>query len=159
MNGVSLRYDIRQLEPGDITLMKGLLRMFGEAFEELSTYQDAIPDDVYIKELLAKGMFIALAAVDCNEVIGGIAAYELPKFEQIRKEIYIYDLAVSAQYRRKGIATALINKLRTIAVERGAYVIIVQSDNDNEPAISLYDSLGSREVVYHFDIDVGSKGL
>ena len=50
--------------------------------------------------------------MDGNEVIGGLAAYELDKFEQDRREIYIYDLAVSEQYRRRRIATSLIVELK-----------------------------------------------
>nr|WP_017324751.1 GNAT family N-acetyltransferase [Synechococcus sp. PCC 7336] len=57
---------------------------------------------------------IALAALKHGEVVGGLAAYELQKFEQERSEIYIYDLAVSAAHRREGIATALIQELKSI---------------------------------------------
>ena len=35
-----------------------------------------------------------------NEAVGGLAAYELDKFEQDRREIYIYDLAVVESHRR-----------------------------------------------------------
>lgn len=91
--------------------------------------------------------------------IGGIAAYELKKFEQERSEIYIYDLAVVAAHRREGVATALIKELKKIAAARGAYVIFVQADTavEDEPAIALYTKLGLREDVLHFDIPVGSN--
>ena len=84
------------------------------------------------------------------------AAYDLQKFEQQRSEIYIYDLAVAATHRRRGIATALINALRAIGAARGAWVIYVQADtgDDDAPAIALYESLGVRENVLHFDIAV-----
>ena len=55
-------------------------------------------------------------------------------------------------YRRRGIATGLINKLREIAREKGAWVIYVQADPPDEPAVKLYESLGTRENVLHFDI-------
>jgi aminoglycoside 3-N-acetyltransferase I len=89
-----------------------------------------------------------------NQVVGGLAAYELKKFEQQRSEIYIYDLAVSIAHRRQGIATALINELKAIGEKRGAYVIFVQADLGDEPAIALYSKLGIREDVLHFDIAV-----
>lgn len=54
-------------------------------------------------------------------VVGGLAAYVLPMFEQERSEVYIYDLAVDDAYRRRGIATALIRGLQRVAAERGAY--------------------------------------
>ena len=84
-----------------------------------------------------------------------LAAYELQKLEQERSEIYIYDLAVAEAARRRGIATAVIQRLREIAVLRGAWVIYVQADYGDEPAIALYTKLGSREDVMHFDIAPG----
>jgi aminoglycoside 3-N-acetyltransferase I len=93
-------------------------------------------------------------ALDKNEVVGGLAAYELEKFEQDRREIYIYDLAVNEHHRRKGVATELINNLKRIAKARKAYIIYVQADKGDDPAIKLYESLGIREDVYHFDIPV-----
>jgi aminoglycoside 3-N-acetyltransferase I len=104
--------------------------------------------------LLGSDYFIALAALKNGLVVGGIAAYELHKFEQERSEIYIYDLAVAAAHRREGIATALIQELKNIAVARGAYVIFVQADIGDAPAIELYTKLGAREEVLHFDIAV-----
>ncbi len=81
------------------------------------------------------------------------------KFEQERSEIYIYDLAVSTAHRREGIATELIEELKKVSMERGAYVIFVQADTgvEDEPAIALYTRLGQRENVLHFDITVDGK--
>jgi len=108
--------------------------------------------------LLSGDSFLALVALEGTDVVGGLAAYELKKFEQERSEIYIYDLAVSSGHRRKGIATALIETLRVLAADRGAYVIFVQADTgvEDEPAIALYTKLGLREEVLHFDISVES---
>jgi len=147
-------YQYKQLTPADLPVMKGLLAMFGEAFQDVEAYQGAVPDDGYLRRLLDKPHFIALAALDGDEVIGGIAGYELEKFERARSEIYIYDLAVRETHRRQGVATALIRTLQRIAAERGAYVIFVQADRGDDPAIRLYQSLGTREDVHHFDIPV-----
>ena len=88
-------------------------------------------------------------------MVGGLAAYVLAKFEQERQEIYIYDLAVAAAQRRKGMATALIEHLKRIAKSLGAYVIFVQADRGDDAAIALYSKLGRREDVLHFDIETG----
>lgn len=149
---------IRQIMPDDISLMDALLAAFGEAFNDVGTYTGNRPSAAYLQRLLGGDSFIALAALRNGEVVGGIAAYELRKFEQQRSEIYIYDLAVLAAHRREGIATALIEELKKIAAARGAYVIFVQADTaiEDEPAIALYTKLGSREDVLHFDIPVGN---
>jgi aminoglycoside 3-N-acetyltransferase I len=136
----------------DVAKLKELLAVFGEAFDEPKTYQGDVPDNDYLQSLIDSDNFIALAAVADGAVVGGLAAYVLKKFEQQRSEIYIYDLAVRDSYRRQGIATGLINNLRCIAREVGAWVIFVQADHGDEPAIALYESLGVREEVLHFDI-------
>ena len=133
--------------------LKSLLVVFGDAFEEPDTYQGAVPSDAYLDSLLQDGTFIPLVALLEGRVAGGLAAYVLKKFEQERTEIYIYDLAVCEKYRRRGIATGLINKLCEIAREIGAWVIYVQADHGDDPAIKLYESLGTREDVLHFDIE------
>jgi aminoglycoside 3-N-acetyltransferase I len=134
--------------------MQGMLTVFGEAFGDAASYGAARPGAAYLERLLASDHFIALAALSDDEVVGGLAAYELPKFEQERSEIYIYDLAVAAPHRRRGVATALIEVLRRIAGARGAYVIFVQADRGDDAAIALYGKLGTREDVLHFDIPV-----
>jgi len=152
-------YTIQQLEADDLPLLDGLLAMFGEAFDEMETYTGRKPSAEYSRRLLASDCFIALAAVHDAVVVGGLAAYELQKFEQERSEIYIYDLAVAAAHRRRGIASALIQQLRQVAAARGAYVLFVQADTgvEDEPAIALYTKLGTREDVLHFDIPVNGR--
>lgn len=150
----TMKYTYKTLTSTDVPLFKTLLRVFGEAFEELDTYQSAVPTEEYLQDLLGQQHFIALVALDGDTVVGGLVAYELQKFEQARKELYIYDLAVSAEHRRKGIATNLIRELQRVAKARGAYVIFVQADVGDTPAIGLYESLGVREDVHHFDIPV-----
>ena len=146
------RFTICTLTAADGPLLRALLATFGEAFDDVATYTSAQPATAYLERLLAGDSFIAMAAVKDGAVVGGLAAYELRKFERERSEIYIYDLAVSADHRRQGIATALINALREVAAARGAYVIFVQADRGDDPAIELYTKLGKREDVLHFDI-------
>jgi aminoglycoside 3-N-acetyltransferase I len=156
MGAPGMPAEVRQLGPSDIPLMRSLLTAFGEAFNDLETYTANPPGDGYLERLLGGDTFIALAALKQGEVVGGIAAYELKKFEQERSEIYVYDLAVASGHRREGIATALIHGLRELAVTRGASALFVQADTgiEDEPAIALYSRMGKREKVLHFDIPV-----
>jgi aminoglycoside 3-N-acetyltransferase I len=134
--------------------MEGLLETFGAAFNEEATYGGNRPSPSYLRGLLASDYFIAIAALKGGRVVGGLAAYELKKFEQQRSEVYIYDLAVEEASRREGIATSLIHALAKISKDRGAYVIFVQADHGDDAAIALYTTLGVRESVLHFDIPV-----
>ncbi len=149
-------FTIKKLTKADVALMGPMLDMFGEAFDEKETYGNARPQKAYLERLLAGESFIALVALAEGKVAGGIAAYELHKFEQERSEIFIYDLAVAEEYRRQGIATALIEEIKQVAANRGAYLVVIAADAGDEPAIALYDKLGVREEVLHFDIAIGS---
>lgn len=151
-------FTVRALTSADVGLMDALLTVFGEAFDEVDTFGANRPEAAYLAGLLGGDYFIAVVALKGDEVIGGIAAYELKKFEQRRSEIYIYDLAVAAAHRRNGVATALIGELKKIAAARGACGIFVQAHPQDEPAIALYTKLGAREDVLHFDIAVADDG-
>lgn len=152
------RFTIHTLTADDAALMHGLLDVFGVAFDDAATYGRARPGAAYLRRLLGSPHVVALAALDDEAVIGGLVAYELPKLEQERSEIYLYDLAVAAPHRRRGVATALIETLRALAARRGAYVVFVQADRGDDPAIALYTKLGLREDVLHFDIPVTQRG-
>lgn len=144
----------RRLPPGDVAGLRQLLALFSDAFAEPETYRAKPPSDAYLADLLASDLFAALVASDGDSVVGGLTAYILPKPEQERSEMYIYDLAVAEAFRRQRIATGLISELKPIARDHGCHVIFVQADAGDEPAIALYGSLGEREDVHHFDINV-----
>ena len=144
--------NLRRLTSDDVPQMRNMLSMFGQAFEDIPTYTEDQPSTPYLADLLSSNTFVALAAFEGDRVIGGLAAYVLPKFEQSRREIYVYDLAVAQSHRRLGVATALIRALQRLARELGAYVIFIQADYGDEPAVALYTKLGAREEVLHFDI-------
>jgi aminoglycoside 3-N-acetyltransferase I len=151
-------FEIQTQSIADIATMRQMLAMFGEAFGERETYTAAQPSDAYLADLLSSGTFVAVAAMSEAKVVGGLAAYFLRKFEQARTEIYIYDLAVDEAFRRRGIATAMIEELKRIAAAKGAWVIYVQADHGDDAAIALYSKLGVREDVLHFDIPPAESG-
>ena len=147
-------HEVRRLAPPDAALLQELNTLFGRVFEDPESYCAKQPSTAHLQGLLAQEHVVVLVALAGEEIVGGLVAYELAKFEQARSEFYIYDLAVAAAHRRRGIATALIRQLREIASHRGAWVIFVQADRGDAPAIALYSKLGAREDVLHFDIEV-----
>jgi aminoglycoside 3-N-acetyltransferase I len=146
-------FQIRRLGPADVADLRRLNAMFGAAFSDEASYSQPLTD-AYLKDLLSKDSVHVLMAIADDKVIGGLVAYEFDKFERMQREIYIYDLAVVDAHRRRGVATGLIEVLQGIAAERSAWVIFVQADYGDDPAIALYEKLGAREEVLHFDIPV-----
>lgn len=145
--------NVIRLGSDDVQAMQAANRLFADVFGE-EGYQGPPARPDHLRRLLSDDKFIALVARVDGELAGAIAAYELVKFEAERSEIYIYDLAVFDRFRRQGIATALIEEVKAIGRLKGAWVIFVQADPPDAPAVALYDKLGAREEVLHFDISV-----
>ncbi len=143
---------IERLGPSDVGVMRQVNALFGQVFEMPEEYGSKPPSDDYLNELLADGKFVTLAAILKGQVIGALTAYEMRKFEQERSEFYIYDLAVAEEERRKGVATALIGRLREIAKAQGAWTVMIQADWNDKIPVTLYSKLGKREDIHHFDI-------
>jgi len=149
-------FAVERVEAGQVARFRELNALFATAFDDAVSYPESEPSDAYLDNLLHKPHVIPLVAVINNAVVGGLVAYVLDKFEQERSEIYIYDLAVTEAYRRQGIARALIEELKNIGQKIRAWVIYVQADKDEAdlPARKLYESMGEREDVFHYDIEV-----
>ena len=69
--------EIRRLGANDVGLVRAMLKMFAEAFDDPAAYDDARPGEAYLGALLARETFIALAAREEGAVVGGVAAYVL----------------------------------------------------------------------------------
>lgn len=152
-----MSFTISRLGAADVSTARTLLAVFRTAFEEPESDRALEPEDGYIASLLADPKYIALVARDeAGAVVGGLAAYELQKLERARSEIYLYDLAVAEAHRRRGVATALIARLGEIGAAAGAWVIFVQADTVDAPAVALYTKLAClvESEVVHFDIAI-----
>jgi GNAT superfamily N-acetyltransferase len=95
---------IRRLECGDEDLARDTFAMMTSVFDE------GVADlgSAYVVTLLARPDFWAMAALDGEEVVGGLTAHALPMTRSPEAELFIYDLAVRADRQRRGIGRALV---------------------------------------------------
>lgn len=149
-----LKIEYRRLLSDDAALLRQLNLLFSQAYDDPDSYEGRPATDAYLMDLLAKDHISVFVALNEGRVLGGLVAYALDKFEMARREYYIYDLAVDVRHRRKGIATALIQRLCEFATENAGRIVYVQADNTDKPAIALYEKWGVRKDMLHFDIPV-----
>ncbi len=150
-------YVYKRVDTKEVDLLNQLRQVFARAFGEESMCNSSQPSEEYLANVLTNTHYIALVASDENgAVVGGLVAFVLPKIDQERSEIYLYDLAVEEHHRQQGIATNLISALKGVAKRYGAYVIFVQADNEDTEAVALYTRLSKRveTEISHFDIAV-----
>jgi ribosomal protein S18 acetylase RimI-like enzyme len=60
-------------------------------------------------------------------------------------EMFLYELGVAAEHRRRGIGRNLVAGLAELARERGCYGMWVLTDRDNAAGLATYRAAGADE--------------
>jgi ribosomal protein S18 acetylase RimI-like enzyme len=138
---------IRRLGPGDEQVVERLA-------------EQAPPERA--SELLADERTIFLVAFDGDEPepVGFVLAYELLRRHGEPSQLFVYEVGVAPEARRRGVATELLRELRRIARARGIRRGFVLTNEANEAAMELYRSLGGErpstdDVLWDFDYEGG----
>jgi ribosomal protein S18 acetylase RimI-like enzyme len=120
-----------------------------DVVRELATYDG--PGDP--EGLLADPRTLMLVAFEGGLPVGFLLAHELPRRHGDRSKLFVYEVDVAASQRRRGIGSALLERLAELARERGVRIGFVLTDEDNVPANALYRSAGgtsSKDVMWEF---------
>ncbi len=129
-----------------------------ELFIELiGLFRDVLETDIqtkappkHLQRLLASPDFVAFVAQSANTVIGGVTAYVLTQYHSEKPVVYLYDIAVSEAYQRKGIATKLLLQLKQFGHSLGVEEVFVQAYQEDTEAVSFYRATGGvpRQVIH-----------
>lgn len=129
--------------PVALQMFELMAQVFAEPASPLS--------DEYLKRLLGRAEFWAIAAFAGDDLVGGLTAHTLPMTRAESSEIFIYDIAVCADRQRQGVGRLLISSLRADAAAEGIEDIFVPADNDDARALDFYRALGGEPLaVTHF---------
>ena len=87
-----------------------------------------------------------------DKVISGITiAYYLERLDKPAAQIFLDSIDVHPKFKRQGIGTRMIEKLKVLGKEKGATELWVLTNRSNEAAMALYASTGGvskeRDVV------------
>ena len=83
-------------------------------------------------------------------VSGGVPLGYIRFFEQVTAEsVWVLDIVVSAEARRKGVATLLIQFVEDWAIERKNRQLFIEMSSKNHPAISLAKKTGFKFSGYN----------
>ncbi len=73
---------------------------------------------------------------------GWLSAARIPKGDSRKAFIFVDELWVLQVYRRRGVATALLNEITAVGREIGAYGIRLIARPENDAALAFYQRLG-----------------
>ncbi|BCM91006.1 hypothetical protein IAD21_02870 [Abditibacteriota bacterium] len=124
----------RQLHPADALLAQSVVSQFHERGVSVS----------YSEKFLANPANYLLIAEENGEVIGFLSAHQLDSIERESAAMFIYEIEVEKAHHRKGAGRALIDHIRTIALERGMFEMFVFTNRSNTSACAFYQSTGGQ---------------
>ena len=126
-------------------------RQFYELASDLAAAQKYIGDRLTHNEST-----IFLALDDQQTPLGFIQLY--PTFESLnmRKRWVLYDLFVAPTARKMGVAEALMESAKQLALENGAVYLELDTAKTNTTAQALYEKLGYERdnLFYHYTLDI-----
>ncbi len=124
--------EVEELGPGDGEKVLGAAHLF----------DDPVDTDATKAYLADPRHHLLIASVDGTPA-GFVTGIELLHPDKERPEMFIYELGVDERFRRRGVATALLEHLLEIRAERGCREMFVLTDEDNVAAMATYRKAGA----------------
>jgi GNAT superfamily N-acetyltransferase len=142
-----MEIDIRYLNAKDLDVLKDDIKEMWSKHHinnKSLISKDALKDTdlhKYFQRSIKRQKGFSLIALVDKEIVGIIRVAEEPleDFYSYKKAYKIDDLVIKSQHRRKGVATALINKVKEIAKEKGVGVLKARIYTFNEPAQRFFE--------------------
>ncbi len=101
---------------------------------------------------------IFLVAYADGLVSGFLWAHVLDRPHSMRPKMLLYSIDVFEEFRRKGVATKLIGRLKVLAVKNNCSEMFVPTRKSNTAAVGLYRKTGGKteaddDVTFVYDRD------
>jgi len=130
---------IRRLTAGDEEAACQLVEEVKLVIDDRSDETLASPD---VCVLLADERAYLLGAYVEGGPVGMILGYCFPRLDGPRPMMFLYEVGVLKQHRRRGVGRALIEELKRFAQERDCLKMFAPTAATNEPALALYRAAG-----------------
>jgi ribosomal protein S18 acetylase RimI-like enzyme len=115
-----------------------------EVAAEAATLFDDPIDRPAIDAFLADERHHLLIGYVGGRPAGFATAIELLHPDKPQPEMFLYELGVGSEHRRRGVATALMRRLIQLCHERGCSEMFVLTDEDNAAGMATYRRAGGK---------------
>lgn len=147
---------IRDARAGDEATIHALLREFAE-FEKL-THTFRLTTQVISRDFMGDGRRVQCDIAEWDGATAGIMIWHRTYGTfSARSGLFLEDIYVRSDFRRRGIAKALLRRLVSYARAEEAHRIGWVVLDWNTPAMDFYERIGARAVpgwrIYNLDIE------
>ena len=143
-----MKIDIRNAEKSDFIQVKNLMLQLQQHHINLRPDVYRMNKDFFTEETFSQMLeeCNVLVAVDENGQIAGAVSYSIMDMKGAIihpfKSLWISDLVISENHRRKGIGSMLIEKVKETAKENDVDRIQLNVSSYNTDAVKLYEKMG-----------------
>lgn len=117
---------------------------------------DDPPIPAAVERFLADPTHHLLLAYAGAQPVGFVSGVEMTHPDK-GTEMFLYELAVDEDHRRRGIGRALVEALAALARTKGCYDVWVLTEEENEAAVATYRRAGglapSNHVMIEFPLE------
>jgi len=103
---------------------------------------DAPPAQAWTERFLSAAGHHLLMALAGDDPIGFVTGVETTHPDK-GTEMFLYELSVAEQHRRRGVGRALVEALAALGRERGCHGMWVATEADNAAALATYRAAGA----------------
>ena len=122
------------------------IEALAEIFDQYRAHYGEDPDAsrsaCWLDENLSTSRLRVFVAEDGRRFVGFAITTEVPASLRLAHFWQIRDLFVLPTHRRLGVGRALLASVRAAAIGSGALRLVVQTEDDNDPALRLYADSG-----------------
>jgi GNAT superfamily N-acetyltransferase len=153
VESVSQNTHLSSTAPDDLVSVRALaaptrreIEALAEIFDQYRAHygeaSDAFRSACWLDENLRTSRLRVFVAEESGRFVGFAITMEVPASLRLSHFWQIRDLFVLPTHRRLGLGRALLASVRAAAIASGALRLVVQTEDDNDPALRLYADSG-----------------
>ena len=136
------RVSVRTLAAPTRREIDALAEIFDRYRAHFGEDSDASRSACWLGENLVTSRFRAFVAEDDERFVGFATTMDVPASLRLAYFWQIRDLFVLPTHRRLGAGRAVLASVRAAAIAAGAVRLVLQTEEDNDPALCLYADSG-----------------
>jgi len=133
---------VRALTAPTRSEIKALAEIFDQYRAHYREASDAFRSASWLDENLSTRRLRAFVAEDSASFVGFAVTMDVPASLRLAHFWQIRDLFVLPTHRQRGVGRALLASVRAAAIASSALRLVVQTEDDNDPALRLYVDSG-----------------